>query len=72
MIKKWLSDNGVKFEERNLEDPDVMADLIMRDIFALSAPALEVDGKVYLDKDLFHGDSVNELLLNSVVLGKRG
>mgnify|MGYP000710487678 CR=1 FL=1 len=67
VIKRWFKEKNISYEERNLENPEVMAELIMRDIFAFSTPILEVDGEFYFDKDLFIRDSLNESLLNKLI-----
>lgn len=56
-LKTWLKGKNVKFEERNIEESDVMAELILRDIYILSTPALETNGKVYTESELFDGNS---------------
>jgi glutaredoxin len=58
MLKKWLKNKNTNFEEKNLEDSDVMADLVMRNFVVLSAPAVEIDGAVYTDSDIFEGNGL--------------
>ena len=58
LLKRWLRDSNADFEERNLEDVDVMADLVMRNAVVLSAPALEVEGTVYTEDEIFDGDGL--------------
>jgi len=67
MLKEWLRSKGVDFEEKNLDDSEVMADLIVRNIYILSAPALEVDGKVYGEDALFHSETLNEEFLSKIL-----
>jgi len=66
-LKAWLKAGGFRFEEKNLEDSEVMADLILRDVYVLSAPALEVGGKVYTESDLFDGNGIRENLLSKIL-----
>jgi glutaredoxin len=56
MLKKWLKNKNTNFEEKNLEDSDVMTDLVMRNFVVLSAPAIEIDGTVYMDNQIFEGN----------------
>lgn len=64
MLKKWLTHKNGDFDERNLDDVDVMADLVMRNIVVLSAPAIEVEGTVYTENQIFGGDgTINPKLL---------
>jgi len=63
VLKEWLTTANTPFEERNLENVEVMAELVMRDIVVLSAPVLEVDNSVYGETEFFEGNtlSVNRL-----------
>ena len=58
MLKRWLLNKNTSFEEKNLEDSDVMTDLVMRDFVVISAPALEVNGVVYTESQIFEGDGL--------------
>jgi len=58
LLKKWLENKNADFAEKNLEDVDVMADLVMRNAVVLSAPALEVKGTVYTEDQIFDGDGL--------------
>jgi glutaredoxin len=58
MLKKWLKNKNTSFVERNLEDSDVMTDLVMRNFVVMAAPALEVDGEVYTDSQIFESNGV--------------
>jgi len=69
LLKRWLSDRNADFEERNLEDVDVMADLVMRNIVVLSAPALEVKGTVYIEDQIFDGDGLIDTKLLEILKG---
>jgi len=69
LLKRWLRDRNADFEERNLEDVDVMADLVMRNIVVLSAPALEVEGTVYTEDRIFDGDGLIDTKLLEMLKG---
>ncbi|MEJ2241242.1 MAG: glutaredoxin family protein [Candidatus Bathyarchaeota archaeon] len=58
MLKKWLRNRNANFEEKNLEDSTVMTDLVMRNFVVMSAPALEVDGEVYTDSQIFESNGL--------------
>ncbi len=66
-LKKWLREKSVAFVEKSLSDTNVMSDLIMSDIYLMSAPALEVSGKFYMVEELFVGDRMNEKLLEQTL-----
>lgn len=46
-LKKALKKLGVAFTEKNLDDTDIMADLVMQNITILSAPALQIGKLVF-------------------------
>ena len=58
ILKKWLKNKNTNFEEKNLEDSDVMTDLVMRNFVVMSAPALELDGVVYTDSQIFESNGL--------------
>jgi hypothetical protein len=64
LLKEWLKDKNAEFEEKNLEDINVMTELVMRNLVVLSAPALEVEEAFYTEDQIFNGDS----LANSKIL----
>ena len=41
-LKRWLRRNKLSFTEKSLDNTEIMASLVMRNIFVLSAPALEI------------------------------
>jgi len=69
-LKGWLRNRHADFEERSLEDVEVMANLIMRNIFVLSAPALEVKGTVYTEDQIFDGDGTVKIELLDILEGR--
>ena len=70
LLKRWLRDRNADFEERNVEDVDVMADLVMRNVVVLSAPALEVEGAVYTEDQIFDGDELIDTKLLEILKGR--
>jgi len=58
MLKKWLKNKDAHFEEKNLEDFDVMTDLVMRNFVVMSAPAIELNGVVYTDNQIFESNGL--------------
>jgi len=58
VLKKWLKNKNTNFEEKNLEDSDVMTDLVMRNFVVMSAPAIEIDGTVYTDNQIFEDNGL--------------
>jgi len=55
-LKKLMKEMGVEYEVLDVSKSDVMADLIMRDIFLMEVPGLEVDGKFFYAREIFDGD----------------
>jgi len=64
VLKEWLKAAKRHFEERSLENVEVMTELVMRNVVVLSAPVIEVDNTIYTENQLFDGNSlaVNRLL----------
>jgi glutaredoxin len=58
MLKKWLKNKNTRFVEKDLGDSDVMTDLVMRNFVVMAAPALEVDGIVYTDSQIFEANGL--------------
>ena len=58
LLKEWLKDKDTEFEEKNIEDINVMTELVMRNLVVMSAPALEVEETVYTEDQIFDGDSL--------------
>ena len=52
-LKKWLRAHSLSFKEKNIGDTEIMASLVMRNIFVLSAPALEIGDKIFLSDQIF-------------------
>jgi len=67
ILKKWLKNKNANFEEKNVEDVDVMADLVMRNVVVLSAPALEVEGAVYTEDKIFDGEGLIDKELSEIL-----
>jgi len=70
VLKEWLKTSNREFEERDLENVDVMAELVMRDIVVLSAPVIEVDGVVYTESQIFEGDLLEVGMLKKILEDK--
>jgi glutaredoxin len=58
MLKKWLKNKDADFVEKELEDSEVMADLVMRNFVVLAAPAVEVEGTVYTENQIFESNGL--------------
>jgi len=69
VLKEWLRTANTRFEERSLENVDVMADLVMRDVVVLSAPVLEVDSSVYSEAEFFEGNTLAVNKLQEILEG---
>ncbi|NIR87398.1 glutaredoxin family protein [Candidatus Bathyarchaeota archaeon] len=70
LLKEWLKDRDTEFEEKNLEDVNVMTDLVMRNLVVLSAPALEVGDMVYTEDQIFEGDRLADAKILEILEGK--
>ncbi len=52
-LKRWLRRNKIPFLTKNLDETNIMAALVMRNIFVLSAPGLEIGDRVFLSDQIF-------------------
>jgi len=69
LLKDWLKTSNRSFEERTLEDVDVMTELVMRNIVVLSAPVLEVGDSVYSETQFFDGNTLAVGRLQEILEG---
>jgi len=69
ILKKWFKNINADFKEKDLEDVDVMTDLVMRNVVILSAPALEVEGTVYTEDQIFGGDGLIDTKISEILKG---
>ena len=69
VLKEWLRTANRNFEERNLENVEVMTDLVMRNIVVLSAPVLEVDDSVHSETEFFDGNALAVNRLQGILEG---
>jgi len=75
VLKEWLKTTNRQFEERDLENVEVMAELVMKNVVVLSAPVVEVKNTIYTEDAFFNGNTlaVNKLLgiLEGNCIGQR-
>lgn len=70
LLKEWLKDQNAEFEEKNLDDVNVMTDLVMRNFVVLSAPALEVEDEVYTEDQIFEGARLADAKILEILEGR--
>jgi len=64
LLKEWLRHRKNEFTEKDLDDDDTMAELVMRNEVILSAPVLEVGETLYRIHEIFDDDGrINGKLL---------
>ena len=68
-LKEWLKSRNTEFEERSLEDVNVMTDLVMRDIVVLSAPALEVENVFFTEDQIFDQNGMLSGRISEILQG---
>jgi len=66
-LKDFLEKLGILYDEKNLLDLDVQTELIMMDIFTMSAPILKIGKRILTFKELFEGGKLNEKLIINVL-----
>ncbi len=69
-LKEWLKAANAHFEERSLENVDVMTDLVMRNVVVLSAPVIEVKKTIYTEDQFFEGNSLSVNRLKGILEGQ--
>jgi len=69
VLKEWLKAANRQFEERSLENVEVMTELVMRNVVVLSAPVIEVDNTIYTENQFFDGNSLAVTRLLSILEG---
>jgi len=67
LLKDFLEKLGILYDEKNLLDLDVQTELIMMDIFTMSAPILKIGKRILTFKELFEGGKLNEKLIINVL-----
>ncbi len=72
LLKSFLEKLGIVYEERNLLDLDVQTELIMMDVFTMSAPILKIGKRILTFKELFDGGKLNEKFVVSILEAERG
>ena len=70
-LKRWLRRNNLSFTEKSLDDTDVMTELVLRNLFVLSAPALEVNNQVFFSDQIFDADNRLNLELKHFLKGEK-
>lgn len=69
VLKEWLRTSNRSYEERSLENVDVMTDLVMKNFVVLSAPALEVDDSLHSETEFFEGNTLAVEKLEGILGG---
>ncbi|MEM2136562.1 MAG: glutaredoxin domain-containing protein [Candidatus Methanomethylicia archaeon] len=69
VLKNFLNGIGIKYVEKDISDINVMAELIMNNIFATSTPILEVNGKYYFVSELFESSKLREDYIMKIFRG---
>lgn len=72
VLERFLDELGVGYEEKNMLDLDVQTELIMMDVFTLSAPILRVGDRFLTVKELFNGGKLNVRLIKDVLEVEEG
>jgi hypothetical protein len=69
-LKEWLKAANRSFEERSLENVDIMTELVMRNVVVLSAPVIEINKTIYTEDHFFEGNSLSVTRLLGVLEGQ--
>lgn len=63
VLKKWLKSHKMRFKEKDMSEPEVMSELIMKEVYSLSTPVLQINDKFLLPNDMFKENKLDEKLL---------
>jgi glutaredoxin len=66
-LKRWLKIKGFEFEELDLSNTEVQADLVMKDVYSTSSPILEVGKRFIMANEIFEGERLNEKVLQEAL-----
>lgn len=53
----------MRFKEKDMSEPEVMSELIMKEVYSLSTPVLQINDKFLLPNDMFKENKLDEKLL---------
>ncbi|MHA1594947.1 MAG: glutaredoxin family protein [Candidatus Baldrarchaeia archaeon] len=67
ILKKFLTDKGIQFRERRIDDPENMTDAIMLDIYTV--PAMVKGSRVLRTEEMFSGSSLREDVVLRFIFG---
>ena len=67
-LASWLRQHDIAFEEKDMSQPEVRAELLIDGVFELSAPVLRVDEMWYPSGYLFPDGRMNESELNRIFM----
>jgi len=69
-LKEWLKNSNTEFEEKSLEDINVMTELVMRNIVVLSAPVLEIEDRFFTEDQIFDQNGILSGRISELLQGK--
>lgn len=67
LLKSFLEKLEIVYEEKDLLNLDVQTELIMMDVFTMSAPILKIGKRILTFKELFDEGKLNEKLIVSIL-----
>ncbi|WNY26475.1 glutaredoxin family protein [Methanolapillus ohkumae] len=67
VLKKYLSEKNVPFDEMDMGTPDALTELAMNNVFTNVAPVLQIGTKFLTYKDIFAGSTVNEAQIQPLI-----
>ena len=67
ILKEFLTQKGISYEERNLENPEIVTELRLSGVFVLEVPILQVDDTYLPPSELFNKGALREDVLMEVL-----
>lgn len=59
-LKKFLSSQGIEYEETDMQSPEAMTELRCNGVFTINAPVLQVGNVFLTTKEIFEGVDIQE------------
>lgn len=67
LLKNFLEKLGISYDEKNLLDLDTQTELIMMDVFTMTAPILKIGKHILTYRELFKNGRLNEEVIMDIL-----
>lgn len=67
ILKDILNKENIQYKDINMATPEAMTELRMNNIYAMSAPILQIGDKFYTTKELCLQDTINQYAVKNII-----